>query len=79
MDKIRKYVQKFFKTTKRNIRYMISAGECEEIVSTIQNSDGWDAISAACKTFDYGYAKGYRAALAEMKKEGMTDAGENAL
>lgn len=71
MEKIKKYVERFFKGTKRNIRYMISTGECEEIVSTIQNSDGWDAISAACKAFDYGYAKGYRAAMAEMKKGGV--------
>lgn len=70
MEKIKKYVERFFKDTKRNIRYMISTGECEDIVSAIKNSDGWDAISAACKTFDYGYAKGYRAALAEMKKGG---------
>lgn len=70
MEKIRKYVEKFFKGTKRNIRYMISTGECEEIVETIKNCEGWDAISAACKTFDYGYAKGYRAAMAELKKGG---------
>lgn len=70
MDKIKKYVERFFKDTKRNIRYMISTGECEEIVQAIKSCDDWDAISAACKTFDYGYAKGYRAALAEMKKGG---------
>jgi len=70
MERIRKYVEKFFKTTKRNIRYAISTCECEEIVRTIKDCDGWDAISAACETFDYGFAKGYRAAMAEMKKGG---------
>lgn len=70
MDKIRKYVERFFKTTKRNIRYAITYEECEDVVNAVRNGDEWGAISATCKTFDYGYAKGYRAAMAEMKKGG---------
>lgn len=70
MESIRKYVERFFANKKKNIRYMISTEECENIVSTIKGCSGWDAISAASKTFDYGYAKGYRAAMAEMKKGG---------
>lgn len=70
MEKIRKYTERFFKSTKQNVRYMISTGEGEEIVKAIKSRSGWDAISAACDAFDFGYVKGYRAALAEMKKGG---------
>ena len=70
MDKIRKYIQRFFKTTKRNLKYSVSVEECEEVVDTIKNQDEFDGIFILGDFFDFGYAKDYRAAMAEMKKGG---------
>ncbi len=70
MDKIKKYVERFFKTTKRNLRYSVSLGECKEVVDTVKNVDEFDGIFVLANFFEFGYAKGYRAAMAEMKKKG---------
>lgn len=71
MEKIRKYVDKFFKGTKRNIRYMISLEECKAFVHAIKNKDEFDGIFVVSDAFDFGYAKGYRVAMAEIKKGGV--------
>ncbi len=70
MESIKKYVERFFKTTKRNLRYSVSLGECKEVVATVKNMDEFDGIFVLADFFEFGYAKGYRAALAEMKKKG---------
>ncbi len=70
MENVRKYVEKFFKTTKRNIRYSMSLKEGMEFVNTIRNGDKHDGIFVVSSVFDYGYVKGYKAAIAEMKKGG---------
>ena len=66
MEKIKKYVKKFFSRHEKNIRYDMNLHEIfllEEFASENKNA----AFDIA---FDYGYAKGYSAALAEMKKGG---------
>lgn len=66
MQKIKKYVENFFKTNKENTRYGMYVDEmmvCEDAMKI----DPFDTIITL---FNYGYAKGYRAALAEMKKRG---------
>lgn len=68
MEKIKKYVEKFFKTSKRNIRYSITLGECKAVMAAIKSSDEFDGLFIIGDAFEFGYAKGYRAALAEMKK-----------
>ena len=68
MEAIKKYVRKFFKTTKRNLRYSVTLGECREVVDVVRNVDEFDGIFVLGEFFDFGYAKGYRAAMAEMKK-----------
>lgn len=70
MESIKKYVERFFKTTKRNLRYSVSLGECKEVVDAVRNRDEFDGIFILGDFFDFGYAKGYRAAMAEMKKGG---------
>ena len=70
MDKIKKYVERFFKTTKRNIRYSVSLGECKQVVDAVRNVDEFDGIFVLGEFFEFGYAKGYRATMAEMKKGG---------
>ena len=61
MKKIKKYVENFFKTNSGNARYQMYA--CKDVMKI----NPFDTINTL---FQYGYAKGYRAALAEMKKGG---------
>ena len=68
MNRIKKYINSFFKTMKRNFRYAISLKECEEVVSEIKKRDEYAGILVVSDVFDFGYVKGYRAALAEMRK-----------
>lgn len=70
MEKIKKYIDRFFKETKMNIRYSISLEECKAIAANIRSKDEFDGIFAVSDAFEFGYVKGYRAALAEMKKGG---------
>jgi hypothetical protein len=72
MESIKKYVERFFKTTKRNLRYSVSLGECKEVVDAVRNVDEFDGIFVLADFFEFGYAKGYRAAMEEMKKGGAT-------
>lgn len=64
MEKIKKYIENFLKHNTMNDRYGIY---CGEMVSCINAFDGKPA-ETVITIFDYGYAKGYRAAMAEMKK-----------
>lgn len=66
MDKIRNYVNRFLKSNKMNDRYCIYLNEIGACIRAFAEKPA-DTI---CTVFDYGYAKGYRAAMAEMKKGG---------
>lgn len=65
MDKIKRYVDQFIKKVKVNNRYDMNTMEWTELVNSEQSR--YDVIST---TFHFGYARGYRAAMAEMKKGG---------
>ena len=69
MEKIKKYVENFFKSTKRNIRYSITLAECSEVVDEVRRGET-SGVFVVSKLFDFGYAKGFRAAMAEIKKGG---------
>lgn len=64
MEKIRKYVERFFKTNSGNIRYQIYTGEIRAIYEEMKINP----LKTIITLFDYGYAKGYRACKAEQKK-----------
>ena len=66
MQKIKKYVENFFKKNSGNARYQMRSDEMESCRSAMI-CNPFDTINTL---FCYGYAKGYRAALAEMKKGG---------
>lgn len=66
MDKIKKYVANFLKKHERNVRYAMKLNELFIAANMIKDGKPIEAIS---DVFDLGYAKGYRAAIAEMKKE----------
>lgn len=71
MEKIKKYVERFFKSTKKNAEYGMSFSELESgMKEVICATDVNGAFSIINTLFNFGYAKGYRAALAEMKKGG---------
>lgn len=69
MEKIRNYVKRFFKSKKRNDIYCMKAVEMVSFLDEIRGgsdmNSGYDLVTTL---FDYGYAKGYRACQAEMKK-----------
>lgn len=66
MDKIKRYVENFFKETKADKKYQMRTSEME----ACKNAMAADPFRTICTLFDYGYAKGYRAAVAEMNKGG---------
>lgn len=66
MKKIKKYVENFFKTNKGNTRYQMYASEMTACKDAMKINP-FDTINTL---FCYGYAKGYRAAVAEMKEGG---------
>lgn len=66
MEKIKKYIENFLKHNTMNIRYGMYYNEIVSCINALEESQP----STICTIFDYGYAKGYRAALAEMKKAG---------
>lgn len=69
MEKIRKYVDRFFAKTNKRKGYDLSFDEMEQgmkEVFSVRDANG--AFKIVTTLFNFGYAKGYRAALAEMKK-----------
>ncbi len=73
MESIKKYVEKFFRTTKKNSRYEMSFSELESVVNEFICAKSVNEIFPIINTlFNFGYAKGYRAALRKMKKKSRT-------
>lgn len=71
MESIKKYVERFFKSTKKNSEYGMSFSELEHgIKEVFSTTDANGAFKLITTLFDFGYAKGYRAAMAEIKKGG---------
>ena len=68
MEKIKKYVERFFKNNAKNRNYALSTGEVIAFANELQDTN--KLFYTILALFNYGYAKGYRAALAEMKKKG---------
>lgn len=65
MDKIQRYVERFIEKMKVNTRYDMKTPEWEILVNSEQSR-----CEVIGTTFHFGYARGYRAAMAEMKKGG---------
>lgn len=71
MQKIRDYINRFFGKTKKNQNYTMRSDELFAFMEEIMSSrEPKGAFVVAGTLFDFGYAKGYRAAMAEMKKGG---------
>lgn len=69
MQKIRDYIDRFFGKTRKNQNYTMRSDELFAFMNEIMDSrEPNGAFVAAGTLFDFGYVKGYRAALAEMKK-----------
>lgn len=68
MEKIRNYVDRFLKS--REINHYFALRTTEVIAFMQEMSDANRLFYSICTLFRYGYAKGYRAAMAEMKKAG---------
>ncbi len=75
MQKIKDYVDRFFKSKEKNYNYTLSSVEMVEFAKGIQSGqpEGINSLfDIIFLLFNYGYAKGYRAASVEMKKNGTT-------
>lgn len=68
MDKIKKYVERFFKSEEKNRNYSLSTEDMIEFFKEIQSADGNGLFHAILTIFNYGYVKGYRSCKAEQKK-----------
>ncbi len=66
MESIEKYVENFKKRKKMNMNYTMRG---EELFAVAKEAEK-DTFHTIVSVFDFGYAKGYRAAMAEMKKGG---------
>jgi len=66
MEKIKKYVERFFKAKKKDRKYNMYLDEMFSLADNARH----DVLKTIQTTFDYGYAKGYRAAMAETKQKG---------
>lgn len=69
MDKIKKYVERFFKDKPGDRNYSLTVDEMVAFMEEVQYADGDGLFRAIVSLFNYGYAKGYRACKAEMKKK----------
>lgn len=65
MEKIKRYVDRFIEKVTVNDRYDMSALELETLA---QGASSGDVLNTISITFNFGYIKGYKAAMAEMKK-----------
>ncbi len=68
MQKIKDYIDRFFKGKKMNLNYALTAYDMIAFMSELQSTDGNGLFHAVNTLFKYGYVKGYRAAKAEMRK-----------
>ncbi len=71
MQKIKDYVDRFFKSKKMDASYALRADEVIMFIKELYYVDGNGVFDVIVILFRYGYAKGYRAAKAEMKKGGV--------
>lgn len=68
MQKIKDYVDRFFKSKKMDTNYALRTPEMIAFIDEMQWTDANRLFYTIATLFRYGYAKGYRAAVAEMKK-----------
>lgn len=64
MQKIKDYIENFKKHNKMNEHYTMRGAELFAIIDEVKT----DTFKTVVSLFEFGYAKGYRAAMAEMKK-----------
>lgn len=67
MDKIKRYIENFQKQHEENNRFHMKLNEFLEAVHLAERGEAKKVIA---DIFSYGYAKGYRAAQAEIRKGG---------
>jgi hypothetical protein len=67
MEKIKRYIENFQKRHKENVRFSMNLNELFDAVHLVEEGE---AAKVIANIFSYGYAKGYRAAQAEMKQGG---------
>ena len=68
MQKIRDYVDRFFKSKPENKNYSLTTNEMLAFMNEVSGADGNGLFRAIALLFRYGYVKGYRACKAEQKK-----------
>lgn len=71
MQKIRNYIDRFFKCKKKNTAYTLTTSDMFLFMDEFRLSDINGMFRTIVTLFEHGYIKGYRAAKAEMKKSGV--------
>lgn len=66
MEKIKAYIDRFYKSNTKNRNYALSTDETIAFMNELQNKDR--LFHTILMLFNYGYIKGYRACKAEQKK-----------
>lgn len=69
MQRIKDYVDRFFKENGRDRNYSLTSSNAIAFVKEIQSASGSELLYVIALLFKYGYAKGYRACKAEQRKE----------
>lgn len=70
MEKITKYIDNFFSRRKKNARYSMNFNECMAFMDEFFTKGNEDVFHLICNLFNFGYVRGYKAAMAEMRKGG---------
>ncbi len=68
MQKIKNYIDRFFKSKKMDTNYALKTSEMVAFMEEMTDTNR--LFYSIATLFRYGYVKGYRAAKAEMKKGG---------
>lgn len=70
MEEIRKYVEEFFATTRATGDCKLKGSQITSFFIEMGDFDAGKMIEGINYIFEYGYAKGYRAAMDETQKGG---------
>lgn len=68
MEKIRDYIDRFFKRKPEDRNYSLKTDEMVVFMKEVNHADGNRLFCTIALLFRYGYVKGYRACKAEQKK-----------
>ncbi len=70
MEKYKNYARRFFESRKKSRHYVLTFDDLVVFMEACAQADMSEMFHIVTTLFNFGYAKGYRAAMAEIKKGG---------